>query len=356
MYRKLNIARYILSIVAPIILLMVFGVSTALCAIVLLLFLNNYLDDVVFFFGYRKLCLPKNAGGWLSSPVNGTVSAKEQYVPLYSHLIKRDVLTKEILVEKHGVYVENACQYHHLTVFLNKFNHHIVGNIGGEIVGIKTYDMDGVISPMVEDGKLIADNKGAYLNNTFVEIVYKNGVRVMLTLDKYISKAVKLGDSLFPMFICKGSQCDIYIPTDYSFLDSIDVGDKVEIFEPLAANAVFNGDVLPVSLLYKESVANNSISKMVKEIVGITHLRLLLDNFKKTLSSYNLFNIPAVVILLIIYPKAVVPYLLAVLLLFYIDRCIKHLLYSIMNVTGYSEWMTKLYSITHKIFTYGRQS
>lgn len=358
MFRALNIARYMLAIVTPIILLPVFGISITLCAVALLLFLNNYFDDVVFFFGYRKIDLSKNTGNGLSSPVNGTITAIERYVPLYSHLVKCDVLTKEVLVEKHGVYVEKACSYHHMTVFLNKFNHHIVGNVGCEIAGIKTYDMDGVISPMVEDGKLIADNIGSYLNNTFVEIVYMNGVSVMLTLDKYISKAVMLDDPLFPMFICKGSQCDIYIPTEYGYLPGLKVGSKLELFEHIAdLNDTKNSCWSQENPYHIENASKehyNLIRKFIGKI-GVSHFDLLFDNLKKTLSSYRLFDIAAVALLLIIYPEGIVPYLLAVILLFYTDRCIKHLLYSVINISGYKPWMTSLYSVTHKLLTYGRE-
>lgn len=336
MYRALNIVRYSISLMLPIVVVLIFGPFVGLVTCIVLLLLNNYLDDAVFFFGYRKLVLSRYEHAGLSSPVNGVITALEENVPLYSHLLKCDVLTRDVLVDTYGVVPEMKRDYHHLTVFLNKFNHHIVGNIGAGIKQIFQIDMDGTRYPMVEDGKLVADNEGLYLTNSFVEIVYANGVHIILTLDKYISKAKLLDDDMFPVFICKGSQCDIYIPKGYNFLRSLKKGDKLEIFETIAGsninesvNRLDENNYLAYNCTNERWYSN--IPSKIKEEFGVSHFKLLLEGLKKTLDSYKLFDIAAIVVLLLIYHTAVVPYLFAVLLLFYTDRCIKHLLYSILQ-------------------------
>ena len=356
MFRLFNISRYIIALLVPVASVLFFGIPDTIILVLVLLFINNYLDDIVFFYGYNKVDLSKYEFNGVSSPVNGTVTAMEDSVPLYSHLMKCDVLSKEILVESYGVRPIESAMYNHLTIFLNKFNHHIVANVGAGVKTITTIDMDGVRYPMVENGELVASNTGKYLTNTFVEIVYTNGVYAIFTLDKYVSEAVRLDSTLFPMFICKGSQCDLYIPNYLHFKDTIKIGSKVEIFESLA-RYVSNEPSQKSNyyLLCSPEINDKYIVRRLRSQIPISGSKILASNIKKTLSSYKLLDIAAMALLQLIYPQAVLPYLLAVLLLFYTDRCVKHLMYSVINISGYKPWMTSLYSVTHKLLTYGRE-
>ena len=91
---KQNIVRYIVSLVLP--LCLVYYPIIALAVTLLLLYLNNVLDDYSFYFAGKEAVGNKMTPA--SSPVNGIITQVEHGVPLFSHIKKVDVLTKEELI------------------------------------------------------------------------------------------------------------------------------------------------------------------------------------------------------------------------------------------------------------------
>lgn len=349
-----NLTRYIVSLLLlasttffihyPLVVLFVF----------MLLWLNNTLDDVVFYYGSAIGISDKKYNSGVACPVNGILTDVDKNVHLYHHIEKVDCLTKSVLVEKSYIGLcRSDALYSHITVFLNKFNKHVIGNIGSKLVSATSYDLNGTAYEMVKDGELIADNKGKYLTNTFVELVYTNGVHVILTMDKYISKAVPFNDleSGLEMFICRGSQCDIYIPSSMEMIDFRE-GEVVEIFDSLTKSKLYNYDFNYHFDYYYET----AVKSLIKEHCNASIKQLVASNLLKSLSTFSLKN-PIAIVLLILISLVNIPFMLnsflfIVVYSFALERFIKNFMYSVMNIKGYSDWMATIYKTFNFLLRY----
>ncbi len=344
--KTFNVIRYILSILIPIVVVFFFGFGWFLLSAIMLLYANNVIDDIVFYYGS---CSIRNTRRYMiSSPVEGIVTKIEHDVPLFSHLEKTDVLTRKSIVKSE--ISEDGGRYSHITVFLNKFNKHSVANIFGEESTITQYDKDGEFVPMVEDGELIADNKGEYLSNTFIDIKYRNGIHVVLTMDKYVSKAVlaEKRDNV-ELLICKGSQCDIYIPSMICGRFKVQVNDAVEILDEIAET--FYVPCFSITKgAYKYDV-EKCISKS-----GFSFIHLLVENLIKTSSTvtYNTCYLVLVMASIALFPHVSTFLMGLYLYMFCFVRFYKNLCYSMMNIIGYKEWMSVSYNKLNKILNYGK--
>lgn len=344
--KTFNVVRYILSILIPIVVVSFFGFGWFLLSAIILLYANNVIDDIVFYYGSRSILNTRRY--MIPSPVEGIVTKIEYDVPLFSHLEKTDVLTRKSIVQSE--ISEGGGRYSHITVFLNKFNKHSVANIFGDESTITQYDKDGELVPMVENGELIADNKGEYLSNTFVDIKYPNGVHVVLTMDKYVSKAVLASKRQdVELLICKGSQCDIYIPSTICGGVKVHVNDAVEILEELAETFY-----IPCYSITKGAY-RDEVEKCIS-ISGFGFKRLLMENFTKTLSTvaYNTSYLVLAIVSMVLFPQSSSFIIGLYLYMFCLVRFYKNFCYSMMNIIGYKEWMSVSYNKLNKILNYGK--
>lgn len=341
--RTFNVVRYILAVELPIAFLLHCGAFAFLVSSVIILFLNNVIDDILFYHGSKKVkVIPDNYS--ILSPVEGVVTNVEHCVPLFSHLYKRDILTKEEIISK-GISLGFG-DYNHVTIFLNKLNRHLVASVG-KLKSMKQYSFQNGNVEMVEDGKLIADNKSIYLRNTFIELEYVGDIHVVVTMDKYISKAVVPSNTeMVEMLICRGSQCDIYVPTVDSFV-LVDKGSVISALEPLFDCYFYN----------EKEYDSTSIRKSVEECIAKSRFSIkgvFNENFKKTLCTvnHNYFLLP--VCALIALSCSVSLSIGLYIYIFLFDRSVKNFMYAMMNIIGYKEWMTKIYNSIHKLVTYGK--
>lgn len=344
-----NLIRYILSL-----LLLVGGAAAGfivgpilgVITILVLLYVNNCIDDAAFYQGSRHILSHKYRGG-VACPVNGVVTCIESNVPLMGHIRKCDYLDGDILLElKHH---EDRSRYNHATIFLNKLNGHAVTNIGSPIVQQREYTKDGQEIEMVEDGDLISSIDGRFLSNSFIRTNYANGVICIYTLDKYVSKMIPSGIRELlgvDYFICRGSQCDIYIPTEMAFcvrqnqilfnLQTICEGEKLSVPGGYASKVG--------SLIHADPCARAGY--------------ILWTNLKKTISTFGFSNRVILAILLTaicwsgIYPTVAGSYPLVVVAvvtgLFALDRFVKNLCYSIFNISGLKPALAAYYRRLHR--------
>lgn len=340
---KLNIARYVVSIILPLCLLqyplIAFGVA------VLLLFLNNVADDYSFYCAGKETIGRKITA--VSSPVNGIITHIERNVPLFAHIRKEDVLTREEYFKVEYLaskYDKKHEKWNHVTIFLDKFSHHIVVN-PSKVKSMQRLFEYSRLEEMVVYGNLLADNLGKYLGNRAVIIEYEEMIAV-LTLDKYVSKYLVGTDyeGSVGLNILRGSQCDLYSKRDiehYSHKngDVVQIGDK--IFKP----SIFDKEYT----VHSNSVHSN-IEAALKHIGGSK--QIWETNVSKTLATFRskFLLVTAVVgvsLSIISQPFAYVAF--SSIYLFVFDRFYRHLMYSLMNARGYSLWMTASYRIIHKI-------
>lgn len=338
--KTFNVVRYIFAIFLPIIILVNFGWLPFLLTIILCLYINNVVDDIVFYNGSKYVDCSVYDNG-IPSPVEGVVTLIERCVPLYNHLLKKDVLSKEKLVSK-GISIKDG-EYNHIAIFLNKLNKHLVASIG-KTKCIKEYSFQGENVEMVCDGMLVSDNTGRYLKNTFVDIEYFNGVHVVVTMDKYISKAVRPSNAdMVEMLICRGSQCDIYVPAEMFPL--VRCNEAIDVLQPLFHD------------FYIKNYDANQIKASVEECIkksGFTIKEAILNNLKKTSKTINYNNTLLFISLIVALFCPLALSLSAYLYLFLFDRSLKNYLYATMNVKGYKTWMTIIYNSFHKIVKYGK--
>lgn len=348
MLKILNIVRYLASFILPIAAVAYGGFYAGIITLIVLLIANNVADDLLFFYGSCFVSTRTYSGG-VACPVEGVVTNVEYGVRKYSHLEKCDTLTKEVLVDKFGISDLTCKRYNHVTVFLNKMNKHVVTNASSGIARVVTFDNEGNRYTMVEDGMIVADNRGDYLKNTFVEIQYSDGVVVIVTMDKYISKAYPFShDSVCSpnMFICRGSQCDIYLPEDYELIP-LEVGMKTRINQSLT--------IQDEDVHYEDVDYSSLIFSFLRCINEASVSFILRDNIKKSMKTFIVTNKVAIYILLtsvlVLHPNVGV---FVTLGSFCADRWARNLIYSVMNVCGYSPVMTDIYRTIHKILTYGK--
>ena len=348
--RAFNLLRYVVAL-ALLIGSFFYSPLVSVLAILVLLAVNNCLDDVVFYHGSKQIDRDKYSGG-VACPVNGVVTCIEKDVPLMTHIRKCDYLEDKILLELNKEAEADAGRlYNHVTIFLNKFNCHAVTNIGSEIVREVYYDKDGTLISMVEAGEMTTKLDGQFLNNSFIRTEYANGVVCVYTLDKYVSKMIASDKRELlgvDYFICRGSQCDIYLPQGMEFcvkqnqilrnLQTISEGEKIDNTINYAAEAG--------ALIAKDSCSHAG--------------HIILSNLKKTISTYSFKNPVVLLLLLAAICLGAVPGLLpirgnlfALIVLevftglFALDRFFKNLLYAFFNVAGFKPALAKFYKWVH---------
>ena len=339
MVKIINIVRYALSIVLPLLCLTqpieMFFVSFFLLAV------NNIVDDIVFYYGNLGISTSGYFGG-IASPVNGIVTKKEYGVDLFNDISKIDPLTKEKILNVSGLTANDNKKYNHITIYLNKFNHHISIN-PSKLLSVGKHYRDGEMEDMVIGDNLIIEDGGTYLLNDCVVFKYSD-CYVILTMDKYISKYyLQSGVSLCPScMICRGSQCDIYIPEGKRFI--CDKWDCVNVYDTIVRGGY---QFLPIRI----NSYIREINKSGVELVG-GFKKILLDNVKKTFSTFAIPTISVAVILswlLMLLNVSFVYIASVVLYLFVLVRFYKHLMYSMMNMIGYKRWMQQSYQTINKI-------
>jgi len=323
----------------------------AVLGILVLLAVNNCLDDMVFYQGSKSIDRGKYRGG-VACPVNGVVMCIEKDVPLMTHIRKCDCLEEGILLELDKEAEADGGQlYNHVTIFLNKFNCHAVTNIGSSIVREIQYNKDGELISMVEAGDMTTRIDGRFLNNSFIRTEYENGVVCVYTLDKYVSKMIA-SDSRellgVDYFICRGSQCDIYLPQGMEFCVSPN-----QILRNL--QTISEGPVIESDIDYTAK-AGELIDRDPCSHAG----HIILSNLRKTISTYSFRN-PFIALLLLaaiclgslpcIAPVRGNVFALIVIEvftgLFALDRFFKNLLYAIFNIAGFKPGLAEFYKRVH---------
>ena len=320
-------------------------------SIFVLLAVNNCLDDFVFYQGSRSISRDRYSGG-VACPVNGVVTCIEKDVPLMTHIRKCDYLDNGILLElDKEAESDGGRLYNHVTIFLNKFNCHAVTNIGSEIVREVHYGKDGELISMVEAGEMTTRLDGRFLNNSFIRTEYANGVVCVYTLDKYVSKMIASDSHELlgvDYFICRGSQCDIYIPRDMEFCVT-----QNQILRNL--QTISEGKATVADIDYP-SKAGELIDRDPCSRAG----HIILSNLRKTISTYGFRN-PFILILLLAsiclgaFPSlaGIHGNLFALVLievvtgLFALDRFFKNLLYAYFNITGFKPGLAEFYKKVH---------
>ena len=345
-----NLIRYILALV---LLIGSFFLPPvwAVLAIFVLLLVNNCLDDVVFYQGSKSIDRKNYAGG-IACPVNGVVTCLERDVPLMTHIRKCDYLDPQILLElDREAEADGGRLYNHATIFLNKFNCHAVTNIGSRIIRELQYGKDGELISMVEAGEMVTRLDGRFLNNSFIRTEYENGVVCVFTLDKYVSKMIAsdrhelLG---VDYFICRGSQCDIYLPQGMEFCV-----EQNQILKNL--QTVSPGPVIDADIDYRAQAG-----ALITRDRCLHAGPILRSNLRKTLSTYSFRN-PFVIFLLLaaiclgafpdlsschgsLFALVVIEFFTG---LFALDRFFKNLLYAIFNLSGFKPGLAKFYKRVH---------
>lgn len=320
-------------------------------SIFVLLAVNNCLDDFVFYQGSRSISRDRYSGG-VACPVNGVVTYIEKDVPLMTHIRKCDYLDNGILLElDKEAESDGGRLYNHVTIFLNKFNCHAVTNIGSEIVREVHYGKDGELISMVEAGEMTTRLDGRFLNNSFIRTEYANGVVCVYTLDKYVSKMIASDSHELlgvDYFICRGSQCDIYIPRDMEFCVT-----QNQILRNL--QTISEGKATVADIDYP-SKAGELIDRDPCSRAG----HIILSNLRKTISTYGFRN-PFILILLLAsiclgaFPSlaGIHGNLFALVLieavtgLFALDRFFKNLLYAYFNIAGFKPGLAEFYKKVH---------
>ena len=348
--RAFNLLRYVVALALLIWSFFLPPVVTVF-VILILLAVNNCLDDVVFYHGSKQIDRDKYSGG-VACPVNGVVTCIENDVPLMSHIRKCDYLEDKIILELDKEAEADAGKlYNHVTIFLNKFNCHAVTNIGSKIVREIYHDKDGVLISMVEAGEMVTKLDGMFLNNSFIRTEYENGVVCVYTLDKFVSKMLAsdrrelLG---VDYFICRGSQCDIYIPSGMDFCVK-----KNQILHNL--QTISKGAMVNTEIDYPEE-AGALIAKDNCSHTG----HIISSNLKKTISTYSFRNPVVLSLLLIAIVLGAIPSLssihgnlFALIViefftgLFALDRFFKNLLYAFFNIAGFKPSLAKFYKWIH---------
>lgn len=346
MIKSLNIIRYVIAIIAPL-LMMLWHPTVATITTLILLYLNNVLDDILFYYGSLFVSTKGYRGG-IASPVNGIVTKVQNGVRLFSHLDKKDCLTKydffdEIRLSPHtDGKAWMARKYNHVTVFLNKLNHHIVCNIGERVEHMQHLSLAGEPVDMVLDGHLTASNEGEYLTNPFIVFQYRSCF-VVLTLDRYISKFVPYNSKPFGFegFICRGSQCDIYTQGDILVKE----GQAINVFDTIAT-----------SDLKVLSPTTESPLPLIQKCLPLGVKQIWKENANKTISTFfNPIMLAAfslgvsygIVGTNVIYALSYIS--ASIFYLFLFVRSYKHLMYALMNVTGNKNIYHKSYKAISKI-------
>ncbi|MBO4549269.1 MAG: hypothetical protein J5733_00940, partial [Bacteroidaceae bacterium] len=144
--------------------------------------------------------------------------------------------------------------------------------------------------------------------------------------------------------ILRGSQCDLYSKRRLDYF-AHKTGDVVQI-----GDAIFIAKKTDIACAVNKKSVDYVISVCMEKLGGVRHIWL--SNVKKTFSTFrSMFLLVTVVVGVSLsylsHPMAYVAF--SSVYLFVFDRFYRHLMYSLMNACGYKPWMTKTYSIIHKI-------
>lgn len=342
MTKVVNIFRYIAAIVLPLSLLMHPFAGILVCLGVL--WLNNYMDDILFYLSSLEVRNESFTLHRVVSPVNGIVTLIERGVSSMN-LKKHDALdTSRDCFEYDivGKFQKRWKAYDHVAVYLNKFSKHIVLN-PSKIVHVWKHYSDGNLE-MVTGDNLVSDNVGEYMNNDALVVEYPNFLMV-LTMDKYISEYVTLdSDKGVCCQIRRGSQCDFYFKEGAFIYPK--VGDCIDIYDPLVH---INTERMSFDV---KDEARRAVNMCVEYSGG--YKGMALDALKKTLSTFRCLWLMCLVLIcpLLSYPT---PYhtlfsyvgFLGIYMFLFV-RSYRHLMYSLMNVFGLKEWMVNSYKFIAK--------
>lgn len=345
---KLNSIRYVtLLILVIFVSLWYLEVSGELIAILfLILVFSNFLDDIIFYYGSCLIKSPDTSMYGMDSilsPVNGTITDIKTNRSILQGIQKRDVILGNLITE--GAIVNDKLlnddtKYTQITIFLNKFNKHTVSKCGWEVASISYYNKDGELKAMLTPGELIGDNY-TYLDNSFYLIEFTNRIKMILTMDKYVSR-FEFGNENLLGFILRGSQCDLYIPNDVPLFHKLKYGDEVNIHECIA-----------ISKLSNCKLSSIDINRMRSDALGILRnskiniFSILLDNIKKSAMTFSksMISIPLILSFLVNVPilnELLLAISWAFLFYFIYDRFFTNLLYSLVTSYGLKSWIVQL--------------
>lgn len=341
MIKVINIARYIAAIACPF-----FIASHPILGIFVcfgVLWLNNYLDDILFYLGSLSVKTRSANPNVTLSPVEGIVTMIEYGVPI-KDILKKDVFAEDepVIVDLSRSMIGKAEKYDHIAIYLNKFSKHVVLHPDNMVKMYMHYS--GGNFAMVRPDDLVSDNVGKYMGNDALIIEYPDSY-MFLTMDKYISEYILCDDEDgMCCLICRGSQCDIYFK-DTTFMRR--VGDRVDIYDTLALAKTQRRHYIV------ERQIKSSVSIAVNDAGG--YLGMLLSAFEKTVSTFDSFVLSLLVVIVPLFGTLLTTstawaYVgFSSIYLFLFVRSYRHLMYSIMNVTGLKEWMKKSYKIISKV-------
>lgn len=342
MTKLANIARYLLAILLPCLLVKCPFAGILTCFG--LLWLNNYLDDILFYLSSLEVRNEEFTPQRIVSPVNGIVTKVERGVPSMN-LKKRDALdttTDYLEYDVVGQFEKRWKAYDHVAVFLNKFSKHLVLN-PSRVVSRWKHFSDGNLEMVTEDS-LVSDNVGEYMNNDALVVEYPNFIMV-LTMDKYISQYIMLDESKGVCCqIMRGSQCDFYFKEGTFIYPK--VGNCIDIYDPLAH---VNTEMMSFDV---KDEAKKAVQMCIEHSGGYGGIAM--ESLKKSLSTFKcLWLLCAVVILpLMSYPTLFHTFFSYVgfssIYLFLFVRSYRHLMYSLMNVFGLKDWMISSYKFIAK--------
>ena len=146
------------------------------------------------------------------------------------------------------------------------------------------------------------------------------------------------------MFICRGSQCDLYLPHN-RFEHHVSLYDKVELFDDIARDTF-------AKQAYNVSIDANVLDT-VKNIVEAYIPPMFVINAIKTIKTLSFDNVQSQLLLLAsvmlstLYgnPLPVMVYIVLYIALYYVCRVVKNINYSLMNIFGYKHWMSVVYKL-----------
>lgn len=341
MIKKINIIRYVTAIVLP--LLLMFHPIAGICVSFGVLWLNNYVDDILFYIGSLTVKTRSANPSVTLSPVEGIVTKIEYGVPIKT-ILKKDVFSADepLIIDLCRSMIGKSGMYDHIAIYLNKFSKHVVLHPGKMVRMYKHYS-DGNIEMVMPD-ELVSDNVGKYMGNDALIIEYADSY-MFLTMDKYISEYIVCNDDDgVCCLICRGSQCDMYFK-NATFMKR--VGDCIDIYDTLALAKTDRQHYLV------ERQIEASVSVAIKNAGGF--LGMLLSSLEKTVSTLDSILMSMLVVFVpilghLITTSSLFTYVgFSSIYLFLFVRSYRHLMYSLMNVVGLKEWMKKSYKTISKV-------
>lgn len=336
MTKLANIARYVSAIVLPVLLVKYPTAGILICFAVL--WLNNYLDDILFYLSSLEVRNESFCISRVVSPVNGIVTKVERGVPAIN-LHKIDCLDKTSLAEFSiaNHFEKKWKSYDHIAIYLNKFNKHIVLHPDNAVNMYRHYS-DGNLE-MVNADELVSDNIGEYMKNDALIVEYRDFFMV-LTMDKYISEYALCKESNGVLCqIMRGSQCDLFFKSGTFMYPK--VGDCLDVYDPVA-----NVNVGRMSYNVEEE-ARQIVTEVIKQHGGF--VKMALNALWKSLCTFKCLWLLCLVVILPALAYAtplhtLVSYVgFSSIYLFLFVRSYRHLMYSLMNVFGLKEWMVNSY-------------